>query len=52
MFPLLKPCHVAGAFPPFEAQMVTSYKNANGIIMGKRFAFANCPALQLCGPLA
>ena len=25
----------AGAFPQFEATLVTAYKNANGIIMGK-----------------
>ena len=43
MLPLLKTCHVAGAFPPFEAQMITSYKNANGIIMGKYFLFAHRP---------
>ena len=48
MFPLLKPCHVAGAFPPFEAQMVTSYKNANGIIMGKLLCLPTIQRLQLC----
>ena len=36
----------AGAYPQFEATLVTAYKNANGIIMGAQPAVASPPALQ------
>ena len=36
----------AGAYPQFEATLVTAYKNANGIIMGAQPAVASPAAPQ------
>ena len=41
----------AGAYPQFEATLVTAYKNANGIIMGAQPAVSRSHAsitLQVC----
>ena len=35
-----------GAYPQFEATLVTSYKNANGIILGTQPALTKPVALQ------